>query len=138
MASFPEDSQSQVPESNVAAVVWHLVMKRVDLDGSGLVQVFRVLLDRAEECRQIRANCARASEAMLAGREPITQERVAGNALDAIYQTRCLELFLARACRQLAEDLEYDFAQKQGRLPRIKKAIYSDEGEVESFQLEKD
>ncbi len=126
------------PASNLNEVVWRLLLKRVDFTGAGLVQVLRVLLDRAEECHQIQAQSARLSEAMLSGREPITQEAVTGNALDVLYQTRCLQLFLARACRQLADDLEFDVQQKQERAPRIKSVVYSATGEVESFLLEKD
>jgi hypothetical protein len=135
MASIPESSP---PESNLHSVVRDLNTKKADLDGSGLVEIFRVLLERAEECRRIRAHSAKLSDAMLTGKEPITQELVSEQCLATIYERKCLMLFLARACRALADDLEYDlFEDPNETLKRIKRVVYSASGEIESFELEK-
>src|SRR5437899_650741 len=98
-----EASQAMLPASNVEGIVKQLWLKTLDFDGVGLVHVFGVLLARAEEHKRTLAHCATVSEAMLSGKERITQEAVDANAMDAVFQTRCLRLFLARACRQLAE-----------------------------------
>ena len=138
MASISEGSQPRLPGSNLESIVFHLNIKKADLDGSGLVEIFRVLLERAEECRLIRAHSAKVSEAMLSGKEPITQEMVNEQTLASIYERKCIMLFLARACRTLVDDLEYDlFEDPNQTLRRIKSVVYSAVGEVESFELEK-
>src|SRR5262249_15842413 len=126
-----------LPESNVEEVVRDLALKTMDFDGSGLVKVFRVLLDRAIEYQRTLARCKSASEAMLTGQAAITKETVTANALDSIFETRCLRLFLATACKKLADDLEFEILEKQRRLPRLKSVVFSAEGEVEAFQVER-
>ena len=68
----------------------------------------------------------------------MTQEMVTEQAMASIYERKCLILFLARACRRLADDLEYDlFEDPNQPLKRIKRVVYSTAGEVESYELKK-
>lgn len=128
--------KKNLPESNVEQIARDLVGQTLDLDGSGLVRLFNSLLARAEEHQRILAHSARTSEAMLTGQELMTQEGVNAQALDTLYETTCLKLFLAQACKKIAEDLEYDVLHRQSRYPRIKEVQYSAEGDVESYSLD--
>ena len=126
-----------LPDCNADEVARDLVAQTADLDGSGFVRVFGLLLARAEEHQRILAHSAKTSQAMLSGNEPITQEGVNAHALEAIYETTCLKLLLARTCAKIAQDLENDLHQRQTRFPRIKTVVYSSNGEVESYTLDK-
>jgi hypothetical protein len=132
MSGFSEG----LPESNVEQVTSDLLLKTVALDGSGLVHVFAVLSARAEEHRRILVHCDEASRAMLEGREPVMKEAVAAQVMDSMFETTCLTLFLARACRKLAEHLEEGFQERQHRFRRITKVEFATEGKVECYELE--
>ncbi len=123
-------------DSNLDQVVIDIVASSEDLDGSGLVQLFQLLSDRATEHRQILAHSARAMSSMLSGEHPVTQDSVEAQAQDTIFETRCLKLLLARVCRKLAENLEFEISEQQANLPRIKSAVYSAIGEVENFEID--
>jgi len=136
MSTSADQSDHRFPRSNADSVALNLAAKAVDLDGSGLVEVFRILMARAEELKSILGHSERSSQAMLAGDIAPAQELVDAELLEALYTTRCLKWFLACACKRLAEDLEFEVHQKQRQLPRVKTATYSNQGEVEKFDLQ--
>jgi hypothetical protein len=134
---MPDLSRESLPESNVDKVTRDLMLKTVDFDGSGFVHAFTVLLARAQEHQRILDHSTKISRSMLAGAEPITQELVSAQAQDAMFETTCLKLFLACACRKVADDLQRSFDERQDRFRRITRIVFTAEGEVERFELEK-
>jgi hypothetical protein len=137
MSTTPDHVQSIFPESNVDSVVSNLWSKTIDLDGSGLVEMFRLLTTRAEQIKGIQARLANFDRGLLTGDALPEQAEVDAALLEGFYDTTCLKWFLSRACEQLAKSLEYDVYQKQDHMRRIESIAYNEEGEVESFRLEK-
>lgn len=136
--STPADSeQSDFPASNVNSVVTDLWTKTIDLDGGGLVEMFRILAARAEQIQAIRRRVGEFDRGLLADAPLPDQTEFNAAFLESGYETTCLKWFLACACKRLAQDLEYDVCQKQQRLRRIESVVYNKEGEVESFSLDK-
>ena len=137
MSTTPDPEQSIFPESNVDSVVSNLWSKTIDLDGSGLVEMFRLLTTRAEQIKAIQARLANFDRGLLTGGPLPEQAEVDAAVLEGLYDTTCLKWLLSRACEQLAKSLEYDVYQKQDHMRRIESIVYNEEGEVESFKLEK-
>jgi hypothetical protein len=126
----------QLLESNVESVASAVLLKTLDSDGNGLVELFQLLQDRARDLQDTLAHSSRSSKAMLAEEELVSPDDIQGHILEAVYETRCTKLFLAAVCRKLAEDLESDFSKKQSHLPRIKCAQFLEDGHVDTFKLE--
>jgi hypothetical protein len=128
--------KQQLLESNVESVASALLLRTLDSDGNGLIELFQLLQDRARDLQGTLEHSARSSKAMLAKEEPVSPDDIQGHILEAVYETRCTKLFLAAVCRKLAEDLESELSKKQSHLPRIKCAQFLEDGHVDTFQLE--
>jgi hypothetical protein len=118
--------------SNVDEVVSDLAFRTISLDGGGLVDVFQVLLARAEEIKAILTHSDRTSKAMLDGEAPLTQEGVNSQMLDVLGEVPCLKYFLACACKKLSDDLG---AEVYHKLDRFSEVAYNSDGEVERMKL---
>ena len=128
--------KNQLLQSNVDSVASALLLKTLDSDGNGLIELLQLLQERVKDLQGTLEHASRRSKAMLAGKEPVSPDDIQGQILEAVYETRCTKLFLAAVCRKLADDLEAEFSEKQSHLPKIKSAHFLDDGQVESFQLE--
>ena len=137
MSTVPDPERPAFPESNVDSVVTNLWANTIDLDGDGLVQILRLLIARAEQVKAINFRLAEFDRGLLEADRLPEQAEVNAAILEGGYDTTCLKWFLSRACRRLAEDLEYDVYRKQNHLRRIESVVYNNEGEVESYALDK-
>lgn len=125
-----------LPKSNVDAIAQSLLLRMLDAKGEGVVEVFQLLEERGKDIKELREHSSRRSKAMLAGKEEISSDLIQGQILEAVYETRCLKLFLAQVCRRIADGLEAELMELQATKPRIKSVEFTEQGTVESFQLE--
>jgi hypothetical protein len=129
-----EPEHPGLPESNAAAVISRLLAKASDLDGEGFVSLMRLLLARAEQIRAVRQRAATFDQRLLSGQVADQQEANA-ELLEALYEPLCLNWFLSRIMKSLAEDLEFSVYQQQGHLRPVKQITFTEQGEVENFRL---
>ncbi len=133
MSDF-SDSEFPIPDSNVENVAINLCSRAIDLDGSGLVEVLRLLLVKAEEIKRRHMRSAELSRQLLAGESSIDQQDFDSVLLELWFDTSCLKWLLAHSLRSLSDQLKTDVLQ-QSKTPRITKIVYSEDGDVESFEL---
>jgi hypothetical protein len=150
-------------ETNIYSIVGRIQvdMERLEAKsrGQGIIQVLRLLLDRAEE---VRRSFERRSG--VAGKlwEQIQAQLSEGNTSDEPNLTltvdphdsgetlrweaaeeRCLRYFISQVCRMLADELECAVAEEQEidqqsamvTAVALKKVIYASDGTVESHEL---
>lgn len=123
-----------LPESNAAEVARRLVLRATDLNEAGLADALRLLLDQVEELQRVHR---RATEFDLNPPADPIAERVAvlGAYQEALYEPVCIEWFLSRAMKELAEHLEYRVNMSQRRLRPIASITYTETGQLESYRL---
>ncbi len=136
MTDEPKVRDGPFPESNVDSVAINLDSRTVDFDGGGLVEVLGVLTARAEHIKTLNVRAARFEQEVLAGQKVPEQDEFNAVLLDAWYETTCLKWFVACAFKKLSEHLEYEVHQKQNHMRRIRRVVYNDAGEVESYELD--
>jgi hypothetical protein len=126
--------ESRLPESNADDVAGRLVAGSIDLDGAGVVELLRLLLSRAQQIKEVNARFEAFGASIVPGKMPDQSEFNAA-LQDGLYEPVCLKWFLSRCLKELSEHLEYDFQMSSESLRPIKKIVFTDQGEVESFIL---
>ncbi len=123
-----------VPESNAEAVANKIVFESIDLDGTGVVEILRLLVSRAEQMRDVNQQFGKFDAQLSTGHLP-GQDDLNRELLHGLYEPICLKWFLARALRSLAKRLEFEVTEKQQHLRPIQKIVYAIDGDLESFTL---
>jgi hypothetical protein len=127
-------SRSTLPQSNAGSVAHQLAAQAADGDGTGLVEVLKLLLGRAEEIRTINQSNGEPSPSALVGDlvpEPAPSSTLL---LGDVYKPLCLKLFLACAFTALAEQLKSQLKQRDF-LRQVKQIVFSEEGDIASYSL---
>jgi hypothetical protein len=126
--------ESRFPESNADDVAGRLVAGSIDLDGGGLVELLRLLLSRAQQIKEFDDRFEAFGASIVPGKMPDQSEFNAALQY-GLYEPVCLKWFLTRCHRELSEHLDYDFQMSSNSLRPIKKIVFTEHGEVESFIL---
>ena|SRR5437879_6138919 len=126
-----------LPKSNAGLVAHQMASRTNDSDGSGLIDLLELLVERAEQIQAATRRAGEFSEKTLSGEIAPEPAEFKTELQDGVYEPLSLKLFLACAFRALAEQLKLQLYQNQSHLLRgVKEVVFTDEGEIASLSLE--
>ena len=123
-----------LPQSNAGSVAHQLAAQAADVEGTGLVEVLKLLLERAEQIRTINQPAGDLGPSLISWEPGQEQAEPGVVLLEDVYRPLCLKLFMACAFTALAEQLKSQLRHRD-LLRHVKQIVFSEDGDLQSLGL---